>query len=97
LNSAHWHSGDALTVLIKNMSMTCLEKLIFSVGGVEVTLRNAVEINPDRMELEYSWPRFLSSAAWCAVDVQIASIPTVVATEEDFICVRTELLHGWIQ
>jgi hypothetical protein len=28
---------------MKNMSMTCLEKFVFSVGGVEVTLRNATD------------------------------------------------------
>jgi hypothetical protein len=30
------------------------------VGDVEVTLRNAVEIDPDMNGIEYSWPRFLS-------------------------------------
>jgi hypothetical protein len=42
-------------VLIKEHEHDLSRKAYILCGGVEVTLRNAVEINPDRMELEYSY------------------------------------------
>jgi hypothetical protein len=82
---------DALTgKRVKKMRVTCLEKFIFSVGGIEVTLRNAVEIDPDMDGIGVQLGQdFFLSAALCAVDVQIpatGSGSNIEAMRTDGIC-----------
>jgi hypothetical protein len=89
---------DAVTgKRIKNMSVTCLEKFILSVGGVEVTLRNAVVIDPDMDGIGIQMGQdFFLSAAWCVVDVQISAHTTDSRGNQEagYTCVRTEYVHG---
>jgi hypothetical protein len=89
---------DALTgKRLKNMSMTCLEKFIFSVGGVEVTLRNAVEIDPDMNGIGVQLGQdFFLSAAWCAVDVQIGAHTTDSRDDQEAFYMRTDGIASWL-
>jgi hypothetical protein len=78
---------------LENMSMTCLEKFIFSVGGVEVTLRNAVEIDPDMDGIGIQLGQdFFLSAAWCTVDVQIGDS----RGNEEAVYMRTHGIGSWM-
>jgi hypothetical protein len=82
---------------MKNVSMTCLEKFIFSVGGVEVTLRNAVEIDPDMKEIGVQLGQdFFLSAAWCTVDVQIGGCTTDGRGNEEAMYMRTHGIGSWM-
>jgi hypothetical protein len=82
---------------LKKMSMTCLEKFIFSVGGVEVTLRNAVEIDPDMDGIGVQLGQdFFLSAAWCAVDVQIGAHTTDSRGNQEAVYMRTHGIGSWM-
>jgi hypothetical protein len=61
-------TGDAL----ENTSLTCLESLTFSIEGVEVTLRNALEVNPDMKGVGVQLGQdFFQSASACCVIVKV--------------------------
>jgi hypothetical protein len=82
---------------MKNMSMTCLEKFIFSVGGVEVTLRNAVEIDPDMDKIGVQLGQdFFLSAAWCAVDVEINAHMSDSNGNQEASYMRTDGIGSWL-
>ena len=57
---------------MKDSAITCLKKFDFSIGGVDVTLRNAVEISPDFDGVGVQLGQdFLLSGRLCLVDVNI--------------------------
>jgi hypothetical protein len=89
---------DALTEKrLKNMSVTCLEKFTFSVGGVEVTLRNAVEIDPDRDGIGVQLGQdFFLSAALCAVDVKVGGHVTDSQGNQEAGYMRVDGTCSWL-
>jgi RING-type zinc-finger/MYND finger len=59
-----------------NFRFTCLEKFSFSIGGIDVTLRNAVEISPDpdmnAIGIQLGQD-FFYSARYCVVDTAVGN------------------------
>jgi hypothetical protein len=81
---------------LKNKSMTCLEKFVFSVGDVEVTLRNAVEIDPDMDGIGVQLGQdFFLSAAWCAIDVQVDMCTSDSLGNQEALYMRTDGMCSW--
>jgi hypothetical protein len=89
---------DALTgKRLKNKSMTCLEKFVFSVGDVEVTLRNAVEIDPDMDGIGVQLGQdFFLSAAWCVIDVQVDGSSSDSRGNQEALYMRTDGMSSWL-
>jgi hypothetical protein len=82
---------------LKNMSVTCLDKFIFSVGGVEVMLRNAVEIDPDMDGIGVQLGQdFFLSAAFCAVDMQIGGHLTDSQGNQEAGYMRVDGICSWL-
>jgi hypothetical protein len=81
---------------LKNRSITRLEEFVFSVGGIEVTLRNAVEIDPDMDGIGVQLGQdFFLSAAWCAVDVQVDMHTSDCRGNQEALYMRTDGMCSW--
>jgi hypothetical protein len=80
---------------LKEHSVTCLEKLTFSVGGVEVKLGNVVEISPDMVGIGVQLGQdFFLSAAWCIVDAE-SGVADVSSGNEQQAYARTDGVCSW--
>jgi hypothetical protein len=63
---------DFMGNTLENTSLTCLETFTFSIQGIEVTLRNALEISPDMEGIGIQLGQdFFQSAASCTVITEV--------------------------
>ena len=87
---------DGLTgTKLNNKTITCLEEFTFSLDGIEITIRNAVEVDPDLLGAGVQLGQdFFLSAAWCLVDVECGAATDSSGNEQPFYT-RTDAMASW--
>jgi hypothetical protein len=90
---------DGLTgkkIKSRNIVFTCLESFTFSLGGVEVTLRNAVEAAPSPSGIGVQLGQdFFLSAAYCVAETKIGGEAIDSRGDSSALYMRTDGLCSW--
>jgi len=76
---------------VDNQRITCLDNFTFSIGGIDVSLRNAVEIDPGQGDYGIVLGQdFFLSGAYCVVDTFLGG------TDNDKVLMRADGSFSWI-
>lgn len=78
---------------IRDVNFTCLEPFTLMIGGIEVTLHNAIQVDPDPRPLFgiQLGLDFLFSGVWCPIDVKADARCICPSTQRELsMCARIE-------
>ena len=76
---------------VDNQRITCLDSFTFSIGDIDISLRNAVEIDPGHGDYGIVLGQdFFLSGAYCVVDTFLGG------TGDDQVLMRTDGSFSWI-
>jgi hypothetical protein len=82
---------------LKNKVITCLEEFTFLLGGIEIRLRNAVEVEPDLDGAGVQLGQdFFLSAAWCVADVETGEAVDSRGNRQPAY-MRTDAIASWME
>jgi len=91
LSSKKFRDGLTKKRISKYVSLTCLDRFEFEIGGIDVVLRNAVEASPDLDGIGIQLGQdFFMSGRFCVADVNIS-----VTSGEGKVGYRTDGLFSW--